>query len=73
LESASRLSAVAAVLLAELRDQVRRGPPHRAGYGISEFLLTFPFDPEGEALFRKGHNSSDDMTGGRLMPLCLLR
>jgi len=24
------------------------------GYGISEFLLTFPFDPEGEALFRKG-------------------
>jgi DNA-binding SARP family transcriptional activator len=24
------------------------------GYGISEFLLTFPFEPPGEALFRKG-------------------
>jgi TolB-like protein/DNA-binding SARP family transcriptional activator len=23
-------------------------------YGISEFLLTFPFEPKGEALFRKG-------------------
>jgi len=24
------------------------------GYGISEFLLTFPFEPRGEELFRKG-------------------
>jgi hypothetical protein len=23
-------------------------------YSLSEFLATFPFDPEGEALFRKG-------------------
>jgi hypothetical protein len=23
-------------------------------YGISEFLLTFPFEPRGEELFRKG-------------------
>jgi TolB-like protein len=30
---------------------VRRSAPR---YGISEFLLTFPFEPEGEALFRKG-------------------
>jgi DNA-binding SARP family transcriptional activator len=29
----------------------RRTVPH---YGIAEFLVTFPFEPEGEALFRKG-------------------
>jgi TolB-like protein len=29
----------------------RRTSPN---YGLSEFLLTFPFEPEGEALFRKG-------------------
>jgi DNA-binding SARP family transcriptional activator len=29
----------------------RRAAPR---YGISEFLLTFPFEPEGEAAFRKG-------------------
>ena len=29
----------------------RRAAP---SYGISQFLLTFPFEPEGEALFRKG-------------------
>jgi TolB-like protein len=30
---------------------VRRTAPR---YSISEFLLTFPFEPQGEALFRKG-------------------
>jgi len=29
----------------------RRTTPN---YGLSEFLLTFPFEPDGEALFRKG-------------------
>lgn len=44
--------------LAGLMDQARlhaaaarRTTP---GYGISEFLLTFPFEPRGEELFRKG-------------------
>jgi TolB-like protein len=44
--------------LAGSLDQARTyaAAAHRTvpGYGISEFLLTFPFDPEGEALFRKG-------------------
>jgi tetratricopeptide (TPR) repeat protein len=31
--------------------QVRRTAPR---YSFAEFLATFPFDPEGEALFRKG-------------------
>ena len=30
---------------------IRRAAP---GYGLSEFLLAFPFEPQGEALFRKG-------------------